>query len=428
MTLWTCIVAPSGDRKTPALRVTLRALDLIERGNSDAISTARLAHETRVQKSKEALKKWKEERLTALDANPPREPPPMPTDAIDPGSFICPRLYATDPTIESLASLLLARPRGMTLVRDELSGLFSNMGRYSGGTDRPFWLEAWNGGRHVVERVSRSIVVDHLLVGVVGGFQPDKIARAFAGDEDGMYGRFLYGWPSTPDYRPLTNEVREVEPEFQNALNALVRLPSEGAAGHFAPQDIWLSEGAIEKFEGFRQFLDRTKRGLDGRERQWFVKGETHVLRLAGTLAYMAWAISLGLFSSDGVKGITRALEPKMIESEFMDAAIRLWREYFWPHARAALRQVGLNERHTNARRVLRWIKANSKGEVSREEVRREALGQSLDASQTQHLLDGLVKAGWMREIATKTPGRTRRRWQVNPSIYSTAESAECAE
>ena len=170
-----------------------------------------------VQKSKEMHKKWKDERQAAIDAEPPREPPSMPIDAIDPGDFISPRLYATDPTIEKLAPLLLARPRGMTLIRDELSGLFSNMGRYSGGSDRPFWLKSWNGGRHVVERVSRSIVVDHLLVGVVGGFQPDKLARAFAGDEDGMYGRFLYGWPSTPDYRPLTNEVSEVEPEFQSA-------------------------------------------------------------------------------------------------------------------------------------------------------------------------------------------------------------------
>jgi len=427
MTLWTCVVANSGDRKTPGLNVTVRALNLIEKSNLAAINLARLAHETRIQKSKETRKKWKEERRAALDANPPREPPPMPIDAIDPGNFISPRLYATDPTIESLVALLLARPRGMMLIRDELSGLFSNMGRYSRGSDRPFWLESWNGGRHVVERVSRSsIVIDHLLVGVVGGFQPDKLARAFAGDEDGMYARFLYGWPSTPDYRPLTNEVSEVESEFQSALTALIQLPSEDADSGLASQDVGLSESALAKFEEFRQFVDKTKRGLDGRERQWFVKGETQVLRLAGTLAYLAWAISLGAPMWDGVAGITSALEPQTIAEQFVVAAVRLWLKFFWPHARAALRQIGLSERHANERRVLRWIKANGRDEVSREEVRRDALGQSLDADQTQQLLDGLVKAGWLREIATKTPGRTRRRWQVNP--LPTAESAESAE
>jgi hypothetical protein len=426
LTLWTCLVAPSGDRKTPALRVTLRALDLIEADNSAAITAARLAHETRIQKSKEATKKWKDERRDALTANPVREAPPMPIDAIDPGDFVFPRLYATDPTIASLASLLLVRPRGMILVRDELSGLFSNMDRYGRGSDRPFWLESWNGGRHVVERVSKSIVIDHLLIGVIGGFQPDKLARAFTGDEDGMSGRFLYGWPSAPDYRPLTNDVSDVDHKFQSALNALIRLPAEDADGHFAPQHIWLSQPSIDRFEEFRRFVDQTKRGLDGRERQWFVKGETQVLRLAGTLAYMAWTISLRTSSCDGVEGIARDLEPQTIAEEFLIAAIRLWWEYFWPHARAALRQIGLTDRHADARRALRWIIAHEKYEVSREEIRREALGQSLDAEQTQHLLDRLVKAGWLRSTSTATGGRKRHRWQVNPKIHA-AETAETA-
>jgi hypothetical protein len=397
----------------------------MEKENSKTINEARVAHETRVQKSKEAMKRWKEERQKALVADPPQELPAMPMEAIDPGVFVCPRLYATDPTIESLAPLLVLRPRGMTLIRDELSGLFSNMGRYSHGSDRPFWLEAWNGGRHVIERVSRSITVEHLLVGVVGGFQPDKLVRAFGGDEDGMDARFLYAWPLPPGYRPLSNEISELEPELYSAFNALVRLPSEDSEGAFAPQDVWLSESAILRFEDFRQLVDKMKHGLDGRERQWFVKGELQVLRLAGTLAFLSWAISLDSPSVNGVDGITAALEPSQISEEFIVAAIHLWLEYFWPHARAALRQIGRNERHANSRRVLRWIKAHNKAEVSREEVRRDALAQSLDAEQTQALLDSIVQRGWLREMTTSTGGRSRRRWEVNPLIHGTVGSAE---
>ena len=254
---------------------------------------ARLAHETRRQKAKEVATEWKVQRKAAHDAEPQREPPAMPIEAIDPGNFIYPRLFASDPTIESLAPLLVARPRGMMLIRDELSGFFANMGRY-GGSDRPFWLEAWDGNRYVVERVAkRSVDIPHLLIGVIGGFQPDKLTRAFQGDEDGMSGRFLFAWPKTPGYRPLTNEVGEVEPELYVALTALLRLPSEDTTGVFTSRCIPLSDGALAKFEEFRQFVDEMKRGLDGRERQWLVKGETQVLRLAGTLAYMAWAISL---------------------------------------------------------------------------------------------------------------------------------------
>ena len=58
---------------------------------------------------------------------------------------------------------------------------------------------------------------------------------------------------------------------------------------------------AVAQFEEFRQWSDKTKRGLDGHERQWFAKGETAVLRLAGTLAYMAWAIALGTPSANGL-------------------------------------------------------------------------------------------------------------------------------
>ena len=389
MTLWACVVADSGDRKTPGLNVTVRALDLIEKNNSAEYSKKRLTHETRVQKAKEIQKKWKEDREAALKANPPKDPPVMPSEAIDPGNFIEPRLYATDPTIERLAPLLQARPRGMMLIRDELSGLFANMARYSSGSDRPFWLEAWNGGRHIVERVSGSIVVDHLLVGVIGSFQPDKLARAFAGDEDGMYGRFIYAWPLAPEYRPLTNDAAEVEPELQNVLTALIRLPSEDEGGIFAAQPIWLSDEAVAEFEQFRKFVDKAKHGLDGHARHWFVKGETMVLRLAGVLAYMAWAIALGTPSTNGLDGITGALEPKVIDKRFVADAIRLWREFCWPHARAAMRQIGLSDRHKNARRVLRWIKVNAGvGEISVKHIRRDALAQSLDAEQTEALLN----------------------------------------
>ena len=432
MTLWACVVADSGDRKTPGLNVTRRALDLIEKNNSAATSAKRLAHATLAQKAKEVIKQWKQDREAALKASPLREPPPIPTEAIDPGNFIEPLLYATDPTIERLAALLQARPRGMVLIRDELAGLFANMSRYSGGSDRPFWLEAWNGGRHVVERVSGSIVIEHLLVGVIGCFQPDKLARSFAGDEDGMCGRFVYAWPSAPDYRPLTNEAAEVEPELQSALTALIRLPSEDVAGAFTPQTICLSDGAIAEFEGFRKWVDNTKRGLDGHERQWLVKGETVVLRLAGTLAYLAWAMALGAPPTNGLDGITGALEPKTIDEQFMTAAIRLWLDFFWPHARAALRQIGSSDRHREARRALRWIKVHGKREVSREDIRREALGQKLDAEQTQGLLDGLEKAGWAKKDTAKTGGRSKHRWTINPRLFldqpaETAESAESA-
>jgi hypothetical protein len=70
----------------------------------------------------------------------------------------------------------------------------------------------------------------------------------------------------------------------------------------------------------------------------------------------MAWAIALGTPSTSGLDGITGALEPKTIDEQFMTAAIRLWSDFFWPNARAVLRQIGLSDRHKNARLALRCV------------------------------------------------------------------------
>jgi hypothetical protein len=300
----------------------------------------------------------------------------------------------------------------MLMLSDELAGLFLNMSRYSGGQDNEFWLEAWNGSAYTVERMGRPpISVHYLLVGVVGGLQPDKLARSFKGDLDGMYARVLFSWPAEPPYLPLSNEVAEIEPEIVNALTRIINLVDE-KEGSFAPRNIPLSPKAVEVFELFRQFQHNGKNGLDGREREWWAKSPAHVLRLAGTLSYLTWAWAGGA-------------EPEQIEVEYVQAAERLIRDYFWPHSRAALRQIGLNERHANARRLLWWIRAHNRREISLKDARRDALGQSLDADETQELLENVAKAGWLRRKTTETDGRPKHRWEANPKLFASNEKVQ---
>ena len=105
MTLWTCVVAQSGDRKTPGLKVLLRALDRIEKENSPQYQEANRAHQMRVQVAKEAMKRWRKAYHEAVNANPPRDPPPISFDAVEVGDFIWPALYVQDATIQRLAKL-----------------------------------------------------------------------------------------------------------------------------------------------------------------------------------------------------------------------------------------------------------------------------------------------------------------------------------
>jgi hypothetical protein len=66
----------------------------------------------------------------------------------------------------------------------------------------------------------------------------------------------------------------------------------------------------------------------------------------------------------------------------------------------------------------------NAKGEVTREQVRREALGKKMDADQTMRVLQRLERAGWLRKVETKSGsqgGRPPLRWEVNPRLSSHA-------
>jgi len=285
LTMWVALLGFSGTGKTPGIDVTRRALSLIERGRKQKIAEMQREHETRAQKAKAEKKKWEKAVAEAVENNVPA--PPKPAAATEPGPFVAPRLCLSDGTIERIAVLLEGRPQGMALVADELARLFLNMKRYSGGQDNEFWLEAWNGKHFIVERQGRPpVVLDYLLVGITGGFQPDKLARAFEGDDDGMYARFYFAWPAEPAHMPLSNEVTEIEPEIQNALMRIINLPAD-EDGVFAPRTVDLSAEAVSAFETFRTFLAQAKTELDGREREWAAKGGTHVLRLSGTLAYL---------------------------------------------------------------------------------------------------------------------------------------------
>jgi hypothetical protein len=309
MTTWTALVGFSGTGKTPGIDATKRALAFIDRNRKAKIAELALEHETRVEQAKAEHKAWKKQVEDATKACQP--PPPMPASAVNPGEFVAPRLYLSNATIERIAVLLQANPRGLLMLTDELAGLFLNMGRYSGGQDNEFWLEAWNGDSFLVERMGRPpITVDYLLVGVVGGLQPDKVSKCFRDDADGMYARVCWGWPAEPPYRELNDETSEVEPEIVNALSRLIDLPCREP---FCSQAIPLSAEARAQLEQLRQFVHATMKGLDGREREWMAKVPAHVLRLAGTLCLLDWAME-----GDG------SAEPNQIVVAFMSAAIRL--------------------------------------------------------------------------------------------------------
>ena len=233
--------------------------------------------------------------------------PPKPAEAEEPDDFIEPKLFVTDSTVEKLGLLLMARPQGMLLLIDELAGLFSNMSRYN-SEDKQFWLMSWDGKPYPLDRVTRRpLMIKNLLIGIVGGFQPDKLAEAFAGCMDGIYARPLYAWPEKPPYRPLTGGLDEIDHDMQDILNKLARLGDDGCR-----KSLPLTKPALKAFEEIRREASDKTAQLEGREQEWWAKVEAQTLRLAGTLTMVDWAVEGGE-------------EPTDIRASEIEAAIRLY-------------------------------------------------------------------------------------------------------
>jgi hypothetical protein len=400
MTLWTALIGLSGTGKTPGMDAVRDPLAELEyrRGEGDNAAATR-EHAERVERAKVAHKRWQAAVKEAIDYGRPT--PPQPADAEKPADLVLPRLYAVDATIERIAVLLQARPQGMLLMIDELAGWFHNMSRYSGGRDDQFWLMAWDGKLYSVERMGRPpLTIPHLLIGVTGGLQPDKLADVFKGAADGMSARFLYAWPPSPAYRPLT-DAPETDEDMMDILDKLDRLAETASDNRRLP----LTEKALEALERYRKTVHAKAARYDGREQEWWRKSPAQVLRLAGTLALLKWAVD------------PNERAPQKIPVQYVTAASKLVREYFWRHARAAMRQIGLTEQNADARQVLRWIVATGKTQIAREQVRRDALRRNRDANQTQAVLDALVQAGWLREQRARSAGRPMVRWDVNPLV-----------
>ena len=84
------------------------------------------------------------------------------------------RLRLEDTTMEAAQEVLRDSPNGVLLLQDELSGWFGAMDKYSGGgrgsqKDRAFWLQAFNGGSYMVNRIGRgAMAIPNLSVSLLG--------------------------------------------------------------------------------------------------------------------------------------------------------------------------------------------------------------------------------------------------------------------
>ena len=167
------------------------------------------------------------------------------------------RLISHDGTMEALQEILARQARGIGVLRDELAGWIGSMEKYApgkgGAADRAFWLQAYNGGAHVVDRVMRgTVAIDNLLVTLCGGIQPERLRHFGDLTDDGLWQRFIpvivapasMGTDETPDR--TANDYNDIVRDLIDGTATELRL---SASAHAIRDDMQTRIHKLEQSE-----------------------------------------------------------------------------------------------------------------------------------------------------------------------------------
>lgn len=402
-----CVGLPSAG-KSPAIDAVAQPLRKTERLLREAAEAEATEWAKRAELSKLAESTWKEAAKAAIKAG---DTPPERSQSCDAGSPPhIPRLVVNDGTIERLGAILARQPRGTLQMRDELAGWLEGMQRYSGGgSDRPFWLEAFGGRGFTVERMGREpLTIDRLTIGVLGGIQPDRLkSLLFKSDDDGLLARFLPIWPEpAPVRRP---QAWADEALLERALERLLSLDlvtdEEGAT---RPSFIPFAEDARGLMDEFRL----TVRG-------WEAEAEGLMLSFIGKLPGLAARLSLVLGCLDWAVGESR--EPLEITASEFGKAAHLVEVYFLPMARRAYADAATPKAERAARRLVGILREQGWHSFTARAVMRLDRAGLGSKAELDPALAALEDGECIRPIDTpQNPqgGRPQRIYAVNPALH----------
>ena len=304
------------------------------------------------------------------------------------------------------------QPAGALLWRDEPAAWLAALGCNGRGEARAIspLLDTWSPLRTAMGPGSPAL-------SIIGCLDPARLDGALSDSADGRAARFLYAWPLPAPYRSVLERPACRESDVVNALQHIARIAGDPAR----PLALPLDELALRHLDGHLSRLHGALQRCQGAEAAWLGKGRGMVVRLALALALLDWAVT----------GSSVLPQPRAIRGEIMAGACRLW-DYFRAHARAVLSRAFPSDGEQPMRQVLAWIRARGVAQVSREDVRRDALCQAPNAHQALQVIQSLERAGFLRkaELDYAGNGRPARRWDVNPSLIdeSLAETAGTAE
>lgn len=316
-------------------------------------------------------------------------------------------IVVDDAQVHRIDEVAAANARGALLWRDEAGDWFTCL-KAEDDRRRRLWLQSWSAGSGAPAGVAEIAAVS-----ILGAVQPEQLGRLFQDAED-LAARYLYAWPHQPPFRSV---VGCPSPDDGEALGRLRRIARKVGTLR-DPLMLLVDERGLGALDTFMANLHAVLREAEGLEEAWLGKGRGTVVRLAGILELLDW-------SATGSSS-----PPGHIGRERIEEAAALWEGYFWPHATSLFTRTAPTTTETQARRAARWLCSKGIARFTREQIRREGLCRTVNASGADQVLYRLRTANIVRQMPDgwRARGRPSNIWEVNPALAHTQGPAEKAE
>jgi putative DNA primase/helicase len=334
-------------------------------------------------------------------------------------------LIVNDATFEALHQTMSENPAGVLVIRDELTGWWSQLDRAGREGERAFCLQAWNGDTgHTIDRIGRGTIhVEHCSMSMVGGIQPGRL-RSYLVDalkggptDDGLIQRFqVLVWPDMPSgWRYVDRPVDATcQKRVEQMFRRLLELDAE------SPARFRFDGEAQELFIAWLEELETKVR--DGDLHPALASHLSKYRKLMPALALLfelAEGAARGSF--DGFVGSLSGGEPKIR----LDLARRAaaWCEYLESHARRVYACV-VTPQLRAARELaekIRTRKVGSEGSFSCREVYVKGWSGLESPEAVKLAAEVLEDAGWIRGFAGGSGplgGRPSNYYEINPRVW----------
>ena len=403
--IWAQVIGPPSSRKSPAVDPIVDIAIELDRvrasGHGDRIKQWEQQKAIITARRKD----WEAKVKAAIEAgeNPPpgieEEPPPRPTP---------PRLCVTDATIEAMLHVHSNNPKGLILKKDELAGWYLNLSRYSGGSDRPIWIEAYGGRHYSIDRVKHDgvpVTINHFSVSIIGPLQPDRVQEIVDSPEDGLLSRFLFFWP---EHKPRKMNLGvEIDNGPALALEQLAKLEMDDDR----PVTVPFTKKALKVFTEWADNQEENDGAALGHLLAAFGKALGHVARLALIFEYLDWAIDA--FSDTG--------PPTQVNANAVKRAIEFRERYIVPMQRRVMSLPRMDETTKNAKSLANFIVDEKPESVNVTQIRRSRMMAGVtDSKKVEEAISLLCDAGWLIpvKVKDKSKGRPKKDFRVNPEIH----------